>query len=144
LDWQFGAGAGAALTDGELRIESSKATGKIRTVHLDGEHVLSLRAHDGFFTLKAAGARRLKDALPAPRNRVAVKADSVPFNRAGKSVFAQFVASCDPELRPGDECLVVDEADTLVAVGQALLVAEEMADFRNGMAVKVREGIASG
>ena len=142
LDWQFGAGAGKALTDGELRLEHSAGTGKLRTVHLDGEHVLSLRAHDGFFTLKLAGARRLHAALPAPANRVVVKDDSVPFNRAGKSVMAQFVLSADEGLRPFDEVLVVDGRDALVAVGQAIMVAEEMADFRRGMAVKVREGAA--
>ena len=141
LDWQFGAGAGAALTDGELRLERSPATDKLRTVHLNGEHVLSLRAHDGFFTLKPAGARLLHAALPAPANRVVVNADSVPFNRAGKSVMAPFVVSCDPGLRPFDECLVVDQKDALVAVGQVLMVAEEMADFRKGMAVKVRDGV---
>ncbi|MFO1533795.1 MAG: tRNA guanosine(15) transglycosylase TgtA [Thermoplasmatota archaeon] len=140
-DWQFGAGAGAALTAGDLRMEASPKTGKLRTVHLDGEHVLSLRAHDGFFTLKPAGAEILRKAIPAPANRVVVAADSVPFNRAGKSVFAQFVQSADPALRPYDECLVVDESDQLVAVGHVLLNAEEMADFRHGMAVRVREGI---
>lgn len=141
-DWQFGAGTGWALTQGQLRVEKSRSTEKIRTVHLDGQHVLSLRAHDGFWTLKLAGAAILHRTLPAPANRVVVAADSVPFNRAGKSVFAQFVVSCDPALRPGDECLVVDEADNLIAVGQVLLNAEEMADFRKGMAVRVREGIA--
>jgi archaeosine-15-forming tRNA-guanine transglycosylase len=38
---------------------------------------------------------------------------------------------------------VVDEQDVLVAVGQVMLNAEEMADFQKGMAVKVREGIAT-
>jgi 7-cyano-7-deazaguanine tRNA-ribosyltransferase len=140
-DWQFGVGAGTALTAGELRVERSPRTNKIRTVHLDGKHVLSLRAHDGFWTLKPDGAKLLHAALPAPRNRVVVAADSIPFNRAGKSVFAQFVKACDEALRPGDECLVVDESDDLVAVGQVILVAEEMADFRQGAAVKVRDGI---
>ncbi|HEX2066973.1 MAG TPA: tRNA guanosine(15) transglycosylase TgtA, partial [Candidatus Thermoplasmatota archaeon] len=102
-DWQFGAGAGAALAAGELRIEKSENTGKVRTVHAGGRHILSLRAGDGFWTLKAAGAALLHRALPAPANRVVVAADSVPFNRAGKSVFCQFVLACDPALRPGDE-----------------------------------------
>ena len=140
-DWQFGKGAGAAFTNGDLRCDRSKATGKMRTVHLDGEHVLSLRAGDGLWTLKPAGARLLHAALPAPANRVVVADDSVPFNREGKSVFAQFVVACDPALRPGDECLVVDGNDALVAVGQCLLNAEEMADFTSGMAVKVRDGL---
>ena len=130
------------MAGGALRLERSAATEKLRTVHLDGEHVLSLRAGDGFFTLKLAGARRLHAALPAPANRVVVAEDSVPFNRQGKSVMCQFVVSCDPGLRPFDDCLVVDQADRLVAVGQCMLNAEEMGDFRKGMAVKVREGLS--
>ncbi len=141
-DWQFGLGAGAALTDGKLTAERSRKTGKMRTAALDGEHVLSLRAGDGLFTLKVAGARILHAALPAPANRVVVDDDSVAFNRDGKSVFSKFVLGADPGLRPGDECLVVDRHDNLVAVGRALLNAEEMADFQTGTAVKVREGIA--
>ncbi|MHB8633122.1 MAG: tRNA guanosine(15) transglycosylase TgtA [Thermoplasmatota archaeon] len=141
-DWQFGAGAGAALSGpGPVTFGKSERTGKMRTVLLEGRHILSLRAHDGYWTLKAQGARRLLEALPAPANRVVVADDSVPFNRQGKSVFAQFVAACDPALRPGDECLVVDRNDTLVAVGQLLLAPDEIPDFRHGMAVKVREGI---
>lgn len=141
-DWQFGAGAGTALSDGELRCERSRKTGKLRTVHLNGEHVLSLRAEDGLWTLKPAGARILHATLPAPANRVVVHADSVAFNRDGKSVFAKFVVDCDPDLRPGDECLVVDEQDALVAVGRVGLVREEMLDFETGTAVKVRDGFS--
>ncbi|HLF16856.1 MAG TPA: tRNA guanosine(15) transglycosylase TgtA [Candidatus Thermoplasmatota archaeon] len=141
-DWQFGAGAGAALTAGELRIETSRSTGKIRTVHLGDEHILSLRAHDGLFTLRPAGGRILHRALAAPRNRVVVDSTTAEFPRQGKSVFAKFVKSVDGKLRPHDECLVVDEQDRLVAVGQLLLAPDEAPDFRAGMAVKVREGVA--
>ncbi|MGB0651876.1 MAG: tRNA guanosine(15) transglycosylase TgtA [Thermoplasmatota archaeon] len=172
-DWQFGQGAGAvlagygspeevhaALTDPDApsvadlvargphegttwKAEHSPRTEKLRLVHRDGEHVLSLRAGDAHFTLKEPGARLLHAALPAPALRVVVHDDSVPFNRDGKSVFAQFVLGADPALRPGDECLVVDQQDRLVAVGRALLNDEEMADFQGGMAVKVREGLAA-
>ncbi|MGB1585416.1 MAG: tRNA guanosine(15) transglycosylase TgtA [Thermoplasmatota archaeon] len=139
-DWQFGAGAGHALTDGNLKCERSKATGKMRTVHLNGEHILSLRAQDALFTLKPAGAKILHAAgIPM---RVTVHDDSVAFNREGKSAFAKFIVACDEGLRPGDECLIVDGSGDLVAVGQALMNAEEMLDFENGVAVKVRDGIA--
>jgi 7-cyano-7-deazaguanine tRNA-ribosyltransferase len=141
-DWQFGKGAGAALTTGEMKCERSRKTHKMRTVYLDGEHILSLRAGDALWTLKPAGAKLLHAALPAPAMRVVAEPDSVPFNRDGKSLFSKFVADCDLELRPGDECLVVDGTDTLVAVGKALLCAEEMADFQTGMAVKVRDGFS--
>ncbi|HVL49178.1 MAG TPA: tRNA guanosine(15) transglycosylase TgtA [Candidatus Thermoplasmatota archaeon] len=140
-DHQFGPGAGLALLDGNAEVGKSRRTDKIRTVHVDGEHVLSMRAEDGHFTLKLAGAKRLHAALPAPRLRVVVHDDSVPFNRDGKSAFAKFVLACDPALRAGDECLVVDGADNLVGCGQLTLAPSEIPYFRSGPAVHVREGL---
>src|SRR5947208_665301 len=57
-DCHVGGGAADALLTGTLSYVTSKNTGKIRNVHVNGEHVLSLRAEDGLFTLKVAGARR--------------------------------------------------------------------------------------
>jgi 7-cyano-7-deazaguanine tRNA-ribosyltransferase len=140
-DYQFGKGAGTALTDGAVSFVKSRKTGKIRNVSLDGLHVLSMRAEDGLFTLKMAGARILNEKMRAPSLRVVVDADAAEYASAGKSVFARFVVTCDPELRPGDECLVVTEDDELVAVGRAFLSPDEMVASRNGMAVRVREGV---
>lgn len=140
-DYQFGRGAGAALLDGRVTLKKSENTGKIRNVLVDGEHILSMRANDGFFTLRPPGAERLRRAFPAPLLRVVVKDDSVPFNREGKNVFCTFVEECDPGLRPMDEVLVVNGGDELVAIGRVLLTRDEMTAFRSGVAVKVREGI---
>ena len=140
-DYQFGKGASNILLTGELEFMKSKNTGKIRNVHSDGEHILSLRAADGLFTLKKAGAVKLHNALKPPKLRAVVTSDTAEFNRQGKSVFAKFVISCDPELRIGDEVLVTDEADNLLAIGRMLLISEEMAAFDLGIAIKVREGI---
>jgi 7-cyano-7-deazaguanine tRNA-ribosyltransferase len=140
-DYQFGAGAGDAILNGVVTIRASQNTGKIRNVHVDGEHVLSLRAEDGLYTLKIAGARRLHAAFEFPRLRVIVHADSVPFNRGGKNAFAQFVEKWDATLRPGDECLVVDWSDNLVACGQMHLAPSELGFFKKGLAVHVREGL---
>jgi len=68
-----------------------------------------------------------------------VGGDAVPFVKDGKSVFAKFVVDCDPELRPFDECLVVDEKDDLLAVGKCLMNRIEMLSFNYGVAVKTRE-----
>src|SRR5207249_1423688 len=118
-EFQFGLGAADALLRGLISYVVSKNNGKVRNVLADGEHVLSLRAEDGLFTLKAAGARRLRAAFPSPRLRVIVEPDSVPFQRDGKNVFAGFVRDADPEIRPGDEVLVVSPEDDLCAVAQA-------------------------
>ena len=141
LGMQFGLDAAEALLAGKVTVETSPRTHKIRVVRVDGEHVASMRAHDGLFTLRAAGAKRLHAGLPKPRWRVTVHADSAEFNRKGANVFAKFVIDADPELRPLDECLVVDPEDTLVAVGQTLLNREEMLAFKAGIAVGVREGV---
>jgi 7-cyano-7-deazaguanine tRNA-ribosyltransferase len=138
---QFGRGASEALLNGEITIIKSKRTGKIRNIICDGVHVISMRAEDGLFTLKLDGGRRLHMGLKYPLLRVVVIDDAVPFVKEGKSVFAKFVKDCDPDLRPFDECLIVNENDTLLAVGRTLLNRDEMLAFRHGMAVKTRESI---
>jgi len=140
-DMQFGRGAGAALLSGSVRLVRSKKTGRVRNVLVDSRHVLSMRAHDGLFTLRLEGGKVLHRAFPAPALRVVVETDTAEFNRQGKNVFARFVSAADPNLRPMDEVLVVDRGDRLVAVGQALLNPEEMIAFDRGLAVKVREGL---
>ncbi|HTY46779.1 MAG TPA: tRNA guanosine(15) transglycosylase TgtA [Methanomassiliicoccales archaeon] len=140
-DYQFGKGASELLLSGRVEITKSKNTGKIRNVHVDGEHVLSMRAPDGFFSLKPAGAEKLRRGFAPPRMRVTVHPDAAPFNREGKNVFCGFILGADPEIVPGDEVLVVDPEDNLVAVGRALLVRDEMLAMKKGLAVKVRDGI---
>lgn len=143
-DMQFGQGASEALFAGKIHIVKSKRTGKIRNIICDGSHVASMRAEDGLFTLKINGGRRLHKRMKYPLLRVVVTDDAVPFVRAGKSVFAKFVSECDPDLRPLDECLLVDEQDMFLGIGRTLLTRDEMLSFRHGMAVKTRESIREG
>jgi 7-cyano-7-deazaguanine tRNA-ribosyltransferase len=140
-DMQFGQGASEALFAGKIHIVKSKRTGKIRNIICDGSHVASMRAEDGLFTLKIDGGRRLHQRFKYPLLRVVVTDDAEPFVRQGKSVFAKFVSECDPDLRPLDECLIVDEQDIFLGIGRTLLTREEMLSFRHGMAVKTRESI---
>ena len=140
-DMQFGPGASKALFKGKLSIVKSKRTGKIRNIYCNNTHVLSMRAEDGLFTLKIAGGRLLHKQFKYPLLRIIVKDEAVPFIKEGKSVFARFVYDCDPDLRPFDECVIVDTNDTLLAVGRTLLNRVEMRAFKHGMAVKTRESI---
>jgi 7-cyano-7-deazaguanine tRNA-ribosyltransferase len=140
-EYQFGARGAEALFQGKVELVASRNTGRLRNVLVDGEHVLSLRAGDGLYTLRLPGARRLHAALPPPSLRVVVEADSVPFNRKGLNVFARFVREMDPDLRPGDEVLVTDAEDHLLAVGRTLVVRPEALALRRGMLVRVREGV---
>jgi|AntDeeMetageno50_2_1112565.scaffolds.fasta_scaffold00322_11 uncharacterized protein with predicted RNA binding PUA domain len=139
-DYQFGAGAGTTLFPTDERFEIRRSTGgRPRQVHTDDARLVSYGV-DGRFTLGIAGGRRLLE-LQAPANQVVVGDESEPFVREGKNTFAKFVDEVDPEIRPGDEVLVVHERGELLAVGRAELSADGMVDFDSGMAVKVREGV---
>jgi 7-cyano-7-deazaguanine tRNA-ribosyltransferase len=140
-DMQFGNGAGSVLLNGKIRIVKSKKTRKIRNVYCNNKHILSMRAEDGLFTLKINGANMLHHHFKYPKLRVIVDDDAVEFIKDGKSVFSKFVIDCDSELRPFDECLIVDKKDELIAVGRCLLNRIEMLSFDYGMAVKTREHI---
>ena len=140
-DMQFGKNASKALFCGKIKTVKSKKTGKIRNIYCDEQHILSMRASDGLFTLKIKGAQLLHTHIKYPKLRVIVENDAVSFIKEGKSVFAKFVKDCDPTLLPLDECLIVDEKDKLLSVGRCLLNRSEMLSFNYGMAVKTRESI---
>lgn len=139
-DYQFGAGAGAALfPNHETPTVRRSASGRPKQVLADDGRLVSV-GNDGRFTLGLAGGRRLQSAFDPPRCRVVVGDDSAPFVRDGKNVFAKFVQAVDPDVRPGDEVAVVHADGDLLAVGRAELSASAIADFGTGMAVFVREG----
>jgi 7-cyano-7-deazaguanine tRNA-ribosyltransferase len=139
-DYQFGRGAGNALFKGDIRIEKSRKTGKIRHVY-DGDNLIAtLRASDGIFVLSMNGARRLHKFLEYPKNRVVVTGDAEPFAREGKSIFAKFVIDIDINIRANEEVLIVNQDDDLLAFGKSILDGREIKDFNAGQAVKTRKG----
>ena len=140
-DFQFGKNAGISLFDGKLKIVKSKKTGKIRNIYTNGKHIVSMRASDGFFTLKKEGGKLLHQTFPPPCLRIVIKNEAIPFVREGKNVFAKFVLNCDESLRPYDEALIVNKEDEMVAIGRCIMNNEEMRSFNKGIAAKTREGI---
>ena len=139
-DYQFGFGAGDALFDGNIKIEKSKKTGKIRHIYDGKVLIVNMRASDSYLVLSKEGAKRLHNAMPYPENRVVVNKDSEPFALDGKSVFCKFVVDCDDNIRAKDEVLIVNEQDKLLAYGKALLGACEINEFKTGQAIKTRKG----
>ena len=139
-NYQFGIDVADSMFRGNIEIIKSRKTGKIRNVISDGEHILSLRAGDGLYTLRPEGAQRILEKIPSPRMRVIVNDDSIPFVSEGRNAFAQFVLDADDEIRPMEEVIVVDKNDNFLATGRALLIKSEMESLKKGIAVKVRTG----
>lgn len=140
-DYQFGAGAGEALfPEGEEIVVIRTSSGRPAQIATTDDRRIVSYGNDGRFTLGIAGGERLLTALPDGAYTVVVGDDSEPFVRDGKNVFAKFVRSADPAIRPSDEVSVVHERGDLLAVGRAELPTSAMLDFDTGMAVKVRDG----
>jgi uncharacterized protein with predicted RNA binding PUA domain len=137
-DYQFGKGTGDMLFPDNVEFQMS-TTGKVRQILLDNNRLATVRAHDGMLTLGMTGARKLHELIGFPGHRVVVNSDSAPFVAKGKNAFAKHVVAADPEIRAGEEVLVVDEDDVLLATGKTTLCAIEMLAFKKGMAVEIRQ-----
>lgn len=139
-DYQFGRGAGEILFSERVAFQLS-TTKRIRQILLDNERIATVRAKDGMLTLSMCGARKLHEFIKFPGQRVVVNSDAAPFVSKGKTAFSRHVVAVDPGIRAGQEVLVVDENDRLLATGRTMLSALEMHYFKKGTAVEVRSGI---
>jgi len=138
-DFQFGSNVGTRLfPEGCTFIYST--TGRIRQVLYEGVRLATVRASDGRLTLGIEGARRLRETLPEPGYRVTVRDDVAEFVAKGKNAFAKHVTGADPQIRAGDDVMVVAGGDRLIACGAAVISGPEMIAFNYGVAVRVRQG----
>ena len=140
-NYQFAKNIGRFLFPKEVEIALSKRTGRIRHVYLNGTLIATLRPTDGMFSLTIDGAQRLRSKIGSPRHRVVVRGDVEKFAKDGRNIFARHVINADVEIRPGEEVIVTDEKDEVLAVGRALLTGLEMLSFKRGIAVKTRKGV---
>jgi predicted RNA-binding protein (TIGR00451 family) len=141
-NYQFGTGASKAFPK-TIKITRSPNTHRIRHIYTDSELLATYRPRDGLLALSVSGGEALREIFKAPKLRVKVVAGVEEFIKKGGNVFCKHVQDVDPELRPAEEVLVVDEKDHLLAVGRSFFNAEEMLSFKIGVAVKVRHGIES-
>lgn len=139
-DYQFGKGIGKELFPEGSTFQLSR-TKRVRQVFYSGKRIATARAKDGFFTLSIEGASIVHRLLPGEKLRVVVSEDAAPFVEAGKTAFAKHIVEIDPELRAGEEVLVTDNTDRLLATGQLLLSPAEILSLDSGAAVDVRVGI---
>lgn len=138
-NYQFGKGAGTALFDNNVKLVKSPVTGRIRYIYDElGNLIASLRSYDGLLALALEGGRRLLKFFPPPKLRVMVNDAAREYVLRGNDVFSKFVVDADKYIRPGQEVMVVDELDNLLAVGKSILAGYEMKYFKSGIAVKVR------
>ncbi|MGC9209754.1 MAG: PUA domain-containing protein [Acidilobus sp.] len=134
LSYQFGREAAKALTSIPLEVELRR--GKIRYVYErgSGDRLLTLRPNDFMFTISLRAGEIIRSAVPSPRLRVVVRDDY-----RGGDVKGLDVIFADPQIRAGDEVLVVSKNDELLAVGKARAPGTLMGALTDQDVVRVRE-----
>ncbi len=128
-DYQFGSGAGGLLIP-----EGAGLRGKLyRTVicQIDREQICAYNAASGMLSLTLAGARRIADL---GQSWIRFEGQEVK----GGSIFAVGVKEADSGIRPGDEVIIIDRGENVVAVGRSEMSGSEMCEFEKGRAVTVR------
>ncbi len=133
LDYQFGRGASKCIKNFELELAR---TGKPRFVKVKGERIGTISAETGFFIPNAKGAFLLKDFM----KKITVKKEAEGFVRKGKNLLAKFALPID-RIYPGEEVLVLNEKNEIIACGKSLMNSKEIKFFRRGAAVKIRDVI---
>jgi archaeosine-15-forming tRNA-guanine transglycosylase len=138
LSYQFSKEVAEVLLPNTARVEvelSSK--GRIRNVFVDGVRLLTLRPNDGLFSLSIEAARRIASSVPGLRFRVVVNGR----RELTGSVLVSDVVDIDPELRPGDEVIVVDQDNRILAVGRLKVPAAMLEGLDRGEVVRVRKRV---
>lgn len=123
----------------------SGSTRRIRYIYviINNEYklYLILRAQDNLFSLTPSSGKVIKECTKAPKYRVMIDSKVTEFIKRGGNVFCKHVKMVDKNLRAGDEAIITDENDNLLAVGRMKLSGEEILAYKRGVAVIVRRGV---
>lgn len=140
-NYQFESEIGKKLFPDNVKIEYSRNTGKIKRIYLNGTLLATLRPTNGFLALTINGGKKLMSLVDHSRFSIIVHKDVESFVREGRNVFAKHIIKVDCKIRPGEEVVVLNNNNVVLAVGKAVLSGEEMLAFTRGVAVKVRRGV---
>ncbi|MCE4617927.1 MAG: hypothetical protein F7C37_00615 [Desulfurococcales archaeon] len=108
--------------------------GRIRYVIFKGAVYLTLRPNDGLFSPSKAAAERIIRSSQPPRYRIIIRGD----REIRGSILARDVVSIDPDLKPGDEVVIVDQEDNLVGVGRLRVPPSMIEGLMYGEVARVR------
>ncbi len=138
LTYQWGPEVASMVNLEGLIIDISRSTGKIRHVKLGSEIIFTLVPTTGLFTATYEGGFQLLKHNLDSKYIVRLDDEVREYVADGKSALAKFITHANPNLRAGEEVVVVDSSNTLLGVGKALLTGREMIAFQRGVAVNIR------
>lgn len=138
LTYQWGENVGKLANLDSLQVVLSKSTGKIRHCKKSEDILFTVVPNTGLLTPTYQGGLELLNAGIDDTYRVIMDSDVSEFVASGKSALAKFVKLASPQLKAGEEVLVLDESQNLLGTGRALISGLEMISFNRGVAVAIR------
>ncbi len=135
VDFLYGKGASENFDDIDLQL--SRKSGRIRYIFKDNVRLGTIRSKDGFFVPSLEGAKLLKDHM----KHIIANDEAVPFVKKGKTLFAKHVVEADEGILPGEEVIITDKGNNIIANGTAELTTDEMITFERGPAVSMRDSL---
>ncbi|TFG11057.1 hypothetical protein EU534_00170 [Candidatus Heimdallarchaeota archaeon] len=138
-DFQFGCGTGSVLFSGNIDIERSRGTNRIRFIYKDKTRICSFRVRDGFLVPSLIGGKLLHENDLGLN--VMVNEDSEPFVREGKSVFAKHIIDADVKITRRDEVIIINQNKEFLGIGTAKISGKMMKEMNKGVAVSTRKGM---
>ncbi len=141
LDRDYGEGTGlAVLPEGHpVILSKAPALDRMDEIIVDGAIVASMRYDMGSgwkFVSRMQGAYRIGKAYS--KGYVVCDPGAIPFVRESKNLMAPGVTDADPDIKVGDEILIVGPDREVVATGMARMTGPEMVAADKGVAVKTR------
>ena len=141
VDRQFGAGTGKTLVpDGKI-IVMNKVPGldRMDEVIIDGQVAGTMRYDLGrgyTFVTRMSAARAMQSSMT--KGFVVTADEAIEFVLKGLNLMAPGVVDVHPEVRPGDEVVVLTQAGLALCTGMARMTARDMIEIGKGQAVKAR------
>ena len=141
LDRDYGPGAGESVIPDDHIVILSKAPSldRMDEVVIDGEVIASFRYDMGSgwkFVARMQGAYRIGKHFS--KGYVVCHPDAVKFVQESKNLMAPGVVDADPDIKFGDEILIVTPDRQVVATGMAKMTGPEMIEATKGVAVRTR------
>lgn len=141
IDGNFGEGTGkGVIPDGHLVIlNKCPAIDRMDEVLCDGVVVGTMRYDIGAgwqFIIRPQGAMRIQGKIT--RGYVVCDPGAVKFVQDSKNLMAPGVNDTHPEVKNGDEVIIVDPDMKIIATGLAKMSAEDMKAHVKGVGVKTR------
>ncbi|MDR2866736.1 MAG: phosphoadenosine phosphosulfate reductase family protein, partial [Methanomassiliicoccaceae archaeon] len=140
-DTQFGPGSGdALLPDGHIvLLNKSPSLDRMDEIIVDGCAVASIRydmGHGWVLLNRMQSAMRIGAVIS--KGFVVCDPSAVRFIRESKNLMAPGVVDAHPDVKDGDEVIIIDTERNVIATGISKMAAAEMIREDRGLAVKTK------